>query len=122
VYYNDFSIVVIFLVGAFLGVGRCPVATGKLLVSPRVSLYSGLQRSSWATNSLCGSYPTPWILSRFSKCLKCWKEEAAKQEVHLQDLGHRIIFSASAAAPWLHVSRDCDPTIPYIVTPLELPL
>jgi hypothetical protein len=29
VYYNDFSIVVIFLVGAFLGVGRCPVATGN---------------------------------------------------------------------------------------------
>jgi hypothetical protein len=28
VYYNDFSIVVIFLVRAFLGVGRCPVATG----------------------------------------------------------------------------------------------
>jgi hypothetical protein len=27
--YNDFSIKVIFLVGAFLGVGRTPVATSK---------------------------------------------------------------------------------------------
>jgi hypothetical protein len=31
-------------------------------------------------------------------------------------------FLSFCTAPWLHVSRDCDPTIPYIVTPLELPL